>query len=249
MNAALRRHVLRLTFGLILPLMILSPNLFWTNFSVAASLGGGSTGAVRAYLLAALLPAAYELGDALIRRDRSLHSLYSVGTGVLSGALAFWFVDGFWYAFKTSVDLLLQGLLFLASALAGVALIKPLAIDGLLQQGAPASRQKLEEALRHPGMARAYRLSGLMIGSSKLVVGCLRVFVTCHVVTAAFGTEAFNAQVALLCAGFFPLTLLMGGLTVAPAVLMLERTLKDIHGQEVSLLRPEQPAWQPAPAT
>ena len=61
-----------LIFTLVIPILILSPNILGSGISVAEQVfGGGTTGNVRAYLLAALIPVGYVLWDLLVNRNVS----------------------------------------------------------------------------------------------------------------------------------------------------------------------------------
>lgn len=249
MTAPLRAHLLSLVVPLAIPLMILSPNLFGTGFSVAAQWGSGGTGVVRAYLLATLLPVAYELGQALVHRDRSFLAWYGIGTTLLSGALAFWFVDGLWYAFKTAVALFLQGTLFLGSALVGRPLIQPILVQGTLQSSPATHRPAVRQALTHPGLTRAFQQGGLLFGLSKLLFGGARMAVAYSLVTAPFGTADFNAQAGVLMAVMYLPGLLFGALAAAPAMLLLDRAVKGLYGPDASVFKAEHLARSLAPVT
>ncbi|ACO47518.1 Hypothetical protein; putative membrane protein (plasmid) [Deinococcus deserti VCD115] len=97
MYVTLRNTLSSLGITLGLPVMVLSPNLFWTQFSLADHLGEGSVGITRAYVLAMLVPVAYGLWDALTRRDRSILGLYAMGRTLIGGAAA----SGLWTASGT----------------------------------------------------------------------------------------------------------------------------------------------------
>ncbi|WP_221089935.1 VC0807 family protein [Deinococcus aquaedulcis] len=247
MSPALKKNLLDLAMTFCVPLLILSPNLFGTGWGVAALLGGDQGGHIRAYLLSALLPVVYTLWTFWLRRETSPIARFGVVTSLLGAGLAFWFVDGFWYAFKTSVHLYLHGLLFLGSALVGSGLLRSL-LQGAFAGGSVAHRRAQEEALNHPRMARALVLGSVLFGGAKLLFGSVNMAVQLHLVTASFGTAAFNGQVVLASAVMYLPGLLIGGLVAAPAMLLAERTVKAIYGQDVSLLRPEGLARQLAPA-
>lgn len=86
--------------------------------------GGGTAGNIRAYLLAALIPVVYVLVDLFVNRNVSPVALIGGAGAIFSGALAFWYVDGFWYAIKDSARSYLTGLLFLISAATSVPLFR-----------------------------------------------------------------------------------------------------------------------------
>ncbi|ACO47519.1 hypothetical protein [Deinococcus deserti] len=137
------------------------------------------------------------------------------------------------------MDVFLQALVFLGSAVFGRPLLKPLIVEGLIKQVPAAQRHALQEALEHRGMTRAYWLSGVIAGVWKLMFGGLRMLVAYSVVTAPFGTATFNAQVAVLMTVMYLPGLLMGAIVLAPAMLLVDRTVKRIYGPDVTLMRSE----------
>ncbi|MFC6591371.1 hypothetical protein ACFP81_04645 [Deinococcus lacus] len=70
-RSALPRTLWDLVFTLLIPILILSPNLLGDGVGVADLLGGGTAGNVRAYLLAALIPVGYVGWDLAVNRNLS----------------------------------------------------------------------------------------------------------------------------------------------------------------------------------
>ena len=65
-KGSLPRTVWDLVFTLIIPILILSPNILGSGVSIANLMGSGTGGNVRAYLLAAFVPVVYVLWDILV---------------------------------------------------------------------------------------------------------------------------------------------------------------------------------------
>jgi hypothetical protein len=111
------------------------------------------------------------------------------------GVLAFWFVDGLAYAFKDSVPSLLWVAVFGASLVFG----RPL-IGAFLEQSFDPRTPEQERSLRglfDEGPARrALWLGTLAMVLLSAVTGVANFFLNVWIVTAGFGTRAFNAQVA-----------------------------------------------------
>jgi len=57
-KSSVPKTVWDLIFTLLIPILILSPNILGSGVSVANLMGGGTGGNVRAYLIAALIPVA-----------------------------------------------------------------------------------------------------------------------------------------------------------------------------------------------
>ncbi|WP_221089701.1 VC0807 family protein [Deinococcus aquaedulcis] len=247
MNPALRKTLLDLAITVGLPVLILSPNLLGSGFSVAAALGGGQSGNIRAYLMSALIPVAYVLWDLLMGRNFSPIALFGGLSAVINGALAFWFVDGLWHALKDSVNAYLLGGLVLVSALTRTPLLKVF-LQLLALPSKPAHRAALLAALEHPAMGRAFVVGSAVFGGLQLLLGAGNSVYNFLQVTAPFGTEAFNAQVASVNAVVRLPSLLVGAGGFMAAFFVVERQLKATYGPQASLAQPDSLAGAPSPA-
>jgi intracellular septation protein A len=77
-------------------------------------------GAVPAYLLSALVPVVWVLADLiLVSRRFNFITAFLGLNAIVRGLLAFWFVDGAFYAFKDTVGSILIVLVFGGSLLLG----------------------------------------------------------------------------------------------------------------------------------
>ncbi len=153
-------------------------------------------GAPPAYVLAAMVPVAWVLLD-LFAISRHFNAITSV-VGMLAvgnGALAFWFVDGLQYAFKDSLSMVLYALLLLGSAAIGRPFLRQLLAQSL--GGDSAERRRLLGRLfDDPAVRRTIFFSTLAAGLAMLVAAGANFTLNVQIVTAPFGTDAFNLQVA-----------------------------------------------------
>lgn len=170
-------------FGLIIPIIILS------RFS-------DQLGNITAYVVSALVPVAWVVIDLLFITKRFNFITTFLGlNAVVRGVLAFWFVDGVAYAFKDSVASLLWVVIFGASLVFG----RPL-IGAFITQAFDPRTGKQESSLK--GLFDEIRVRrALWLGTAAIVVvsavtTVANFFLNLWVVTATFGTEAFNLQVA-----------------------------------------------------
>ncbi|MGH3089333.1 MAG: VC0807 family protein [Rubrobacteraceae bacterium] len=170
-------------FGLIIPIIIL------TRFSDAL-------GNIAAYLLAALIPVAWVAIDLffITKRFNFITSFLGLNA-IVRGILAFWFVDGVAYAFKDSVPSLLWVVVFGASLVFG----RPL-IGAFLEQAFDPRTRDQERSLKNlfdeRPAKRALWLGTLGMVVVSIITGIANFFLNLWIVTAEFGTGAFNAQVA-----------------------------------------------------
>ncbi len=170
-------------FGLIIPIIILS------RFS-------DELGNITAYVVSALVPVAWVAVDLFFVTKRFNFITSFLGlNAVVRGALAFWFVDGVAYAFKDSAPSLLWVVVFGASLVFG----RPL-ISAFLEQTFDPRTPEQERSIRTLFDERPVRRA-LWIGTLAMVVlstitGVANFFLNLWIVTAQFGTEAFNVQVA-----------------------------------------------------
>lgn len=170
-------------FGLIIPIVILS------RFS-------DELGNVTAYVVSALVPVTWVFVDLLFITKRFNFITSFLGlNAVVRGILAFWFVDGVAYAFKDSVPSLLWVAVFGASLVFG----RPL-IGAFLEQSFDPRTSEQESSLRdlfdEASVWRALWMGTAAMVAISLVTGAANFFLNLWIVTAEFGTGAFNAQVA-----------------------------------------------------
>ncbi|AAF11780.1 VC0807 family protein [Deinococcus radiodurans] len=184
-----------LVFTLLIPILILSPNLLGEGIGLSSLLGGGTAGNVRAYLLAALVPVVYVMWDIVVNRNVSPVALIGGAGAIFSGALAFWYVDGFWYAIKDSARSYLMGVAFLISAATSVPLLRVF-LDAASIGEAPQDRALTNRALRDPAVHRGMVAGTVIFAFVDLLGGVANSVVNYQRVTAKFGSDAFNAQVA-----------------------------------------------------
>jgi hypothetical protein len=169
--------------GAVLPILVLN--------NLTARLG-----APLAYVLAALIPVAWVLIDLLIiTRQFNAITVVAGLTALSSGVLAFWFVDGALFALKDTVGLLSYTALLGGSVIIGRPFLRPLFAQTV---GAmtPEQRHMLDPLLDEPPVARALRRGTLAVAAMTTVIAAMNIVLNIQVVTAAFGTETFNQQVA-----------------------------------------------------
>ncbi|MBB5235632.1 VC0807 family protein [Deinococcus budaensis] len=227
-----------LVFTLVIPILILSPNLLTSGFSFSENVfGGGTTGNIRAYLLAALIPVAYVLTDLFVNRNVSPVALIGGAGAIFSGALAFWYVDGFWYAVKDSARSYLVGLFFLISAGTRVPLFRVF-LDAASIGEKAQDRAATQQAMRDPAVHRGLVAGTVTFAVVDLIGGVVNSAVNYARVTAKFGSDAFNAQVAEVNAIMRVPGLVISLLGVALAIYLVQRAVKRRYGAEASLLEP-----------
>lgn len=236
-RARIPKTVWDLIFTLAIPIAILSPNLLGEGIGVASLLGGGQTGNVRAYVLSALIPVAYVVWDLLKNRTLSPVAVIGGVGAMLSGALAFWFVDGFWYAIKDSARLYLTALLFGLSAMTAVPLFRVF-LDATTIGESDADRQATNAALRDPVVHRGLVGATLLFAVMELVQGVINSYVNYERVVAKFGTDDFNAQVAQVNAIMRVPGMVISLIGVWLAISLVQRAVKARYGADASLFEP-----------
>ncbi|MGB3634136.1 MAG: VC0807 family protein [Rubrobacteraceae bacterium] len=170
-------------FGLIIPIIILS------RFS-------DELGNITAYVVSALVPVAWVAADLffITKRFNFITSFLGLNA-VVRGALAFWFVDGVAYAFKDSAPSLLWVVIFGASLVFG----RPL-ISVFLEQAFDPRTPKQERSIRtlfdEQPVWRALWVGTFVMVLLSIITGVANFFLNLWIVTAEFGTETFNVQVA-----------------------------------------------------
>jgi hypothetical protein len=156
----------------------------------------GPLGAPMAYLAAALVPVAWVFTDLLfITRHFNFITSYIGLSAIVRGALAFWFVDGWQFALKDSAGAAVAGLVFAGSALAGYPIMRAFLVQALAPD-TPAREESLGRLLAERPVARAIVLGNTLVLLWNLVGGAANFWLNLRIVTAPFGTEAFNQQVA-----------------------------------------------------
>lgn len=177
------KTILDIVIGAVIPILILN------NLSKPL-------GATTAYVVAALIPVAWVMFDlfALTRRFNFITS-YTGLTAVVGGVLAFWFVDGLRYALKDTASLFLTIIIFGGSLLISRPIIKYFLIQ-TLNPDTPEREASLEALLAEPSMYRALALGTALITISAAVTAAVNMYLNLSMVTAQFGTELFNQQVA-----------------------------------------------------
>lgn len=226
-----------LVFTLLIPILILSPNLLGEGIGVASLLGSGQTGNIRAYLVAALIPVVYVLWDIIFNRNVSPVALIGGAGAIFSGALAFWYVDGFWYAIKDSARAYLTGILFLISAATRVPLFRVF-LDAASIGEKEEDRQATQQAMRDPKVHRGLVLGTIVFALVDFVGGIVNSIVNYGRVIAKFGTEDFNAQIAQVNAIMRIPSLVISLIGVAAAIWLVQRAVKQRYGEGASLFEP-----------
>ena len=234
-----RKLLLDLVFTLIIPISILSPDLLGSGFSVADALGGGAAGNVRAYLLAALIPVVYVLTDFILHRSLSPVAVFGGVTALVNGALAFWLVDGWRYALKDSALRFLIAAVAVASVYARVPLFR-IFLDAGSMSAKPEERDALNTVMGEPSVVRSLGAGTLVFAGMEFVAGVVNYVVNLNIVSADFGSKAFNAQVAQANAVMrLPsIILFLGGFALAAWV--VQRAVTARYGKGASVFEPAQ---------
>lgn len=226
-----------LIFTLIIPILILTPNILGEGIGVASMLGEGETGNIRAYLLAALIPVAYVAWDLLINRNVSPVALIGGAGAICTGALAFWYVDGFWYAIKDSARQYLIGIAFLVSAMTRIPLFKVFLDAGSMGES-EENRQVMQKAMNDPAVHRGLALGTAAFAVVDIIGGVVNSVVNYQHVVAKFGTEDFNAQIAQVNAMMRIPGLIIGLVGVGVAIYLVQQAVKKRFGSEASIMEP-----------
>lgn len=153
-------------------------------------------GAPPAYVLAALVPVAYILIDtfAISRRFNAI-TTYVALTAIMNGALAFWFVDGWRYALKDTAGLIVAVILFFGSLVVGKPMFQ-FFIAQVVQPDTPEKSRALDELFARPEVKQGLVASTVLVGGMNALLGIANFMLNLSIVTAPFGTETFNSQVA-----------------------------------------------------
>ncbi len=170
-------------FGLIIPIIILS------RFS-------DELGNITAYVVSALIPVAWVTVDLffITKRFNFITSFLGLNA-VVRGILAFWFVDGVAYAFKDSAPSLLWVVVFGVSLVFGRPLISAF-LEQTFDPRTPEQERSIRNLFDEGPVRRALWLGTLAMVLLSVVTGVANFFLNLWIVTAEFGTETFNVQVA-----------------------------------------------------
>ena len=170
-------------FGLIIPIVILS------RFS-------DELGNITAYVVSMLVPVAWVAIDLffITKRFNFITSFLGLNA-VVRGALAFWFVDGVAYAFKDSVPSLLWVVIFGTSLVFGRPLISAF-LEQTFDPRTPEQERSIRSLFDERPVWRSLWLGTLAMVVLSMVTTVANFFLNLWIVTAEFGTEAFNVQVA-----------------------------------------------------
>ncbi|GGJ88181.1 VC0807 family protein [Deinococcus aquiradiocola] len=237
-KSSVPKTVWDLIFTLLIPILILSPNILGSGVSVANLMGGGTGGNVRAYLIAALIPVAYVAWDILVNRNVSPVALLGGAAALVSGALAFWYVDGFWYAVKDSARSYLTAIFAFVSIATAYPMFR-IFLDAASIAESPEHRASTQVVMRDPGVARALVQATLVFGLVDVLGGVVNSVANYHIVVAKFGTDAFNAQVAQANAVMRVPGLAVSLIGAGVGFWLVQRAVTARYGAGASLLEPE----------
>lgn len=226
-----------LVFTLIIPIAVLSPNLLGSGLSAAEFLGGGQSGNIRAYLLAALIPVGYVAWDLIRNRNLSPVAIMGGAGALLSGALAFWYVDGLLYALKDSARSYAFGIAFLVSAFINMPLTR-IILEMVALGSSEDEQSRLKQAIQQPSIFQALKSSSIAFGIVDIVGGLVNSVVNYLRVVAPFGSSDFNAQIAEVNAIMRMPTLVISFVGMALAYFILQKATKAAFGEEANLFEP-----------
>lgn len=185
-----QKLILDLLFTLAIPVTLLSPDLFKTGFNFADAIG-----TVAAYVLAGLIPALYIIVDTLRTRTINPVTILAASSALVGGFLAFLRVDGWVFALKDSYASIVIALVMAGSLILG----KPffgLILNVLLMPDTPEKQSALTRLINSPTVRSTIFWATVIILVEATLLGILNFAVNFNLVVDAFGTKAFNAQVA-----------------------------------------------------
>lgn len=174
---------LDITIGAVIPVLILN---YLTR----------PLGAPAAYVIAALAPVTYVLADTFFisRRFNAITS-YVALSAVMNGVLAFWFVDGALFALKDTASLIVGAVVFAGSLVAGRPIVRYFLIQAL-NPDTPDRAVRLKQVLDVPSVRRSLFVATMLVLAESIVAGIANYGLNLNLVTAPFGGELFNQQVA-----------------------------------------------------
>ncbi len=156
----------------------------------------GPLGAIPAYVVSALVPVVWVFVDLLFvtRRFNFITGFLGLNA-IMRGLLAFWFVDGYLYAIKDTAGSVLAVMLFGGSLLIGSPLVRAF-VEQSLDPRSSGQESALRKLFGERPVARALFWSTALLVAANAATGVVNFVLNVSIVTASFGTEAFNAQVA-----------------------------------------------------
>jgi hypothetical protein len=158
--------------------------------------GPDQLGPIAAYVLAALVPVAWVFIDLFfVTKKFNFITSYVGFASIVGGLLTFWFVDGLLYAIKDTVGLLIRVLIFGGSVLIGRPILKYFFIQAL-NADTPAKEQSLTNLFAEPSVNRSFGTATWIVVIETAIAAVVNFYLNLRMVLAAFGTEAFNQQVA-----------------------------------------------------
>ena len=175
--------ILDVLLGAVVPILVLS---YLT----------GTLGAVPTYLLAALIPVGWVFVDLFFVTRRLNFITGFLGlNAMVRGLLAFWFVDGLLYALKDTAGSVVVVLVFGGSLLVGHPVVRAFA-EQSLDPRTPVQESALQKLFRERPVARAMVWGTALLAAVNAATGVANFLLNLRIVTATFGTETFNTQVA-----------------------------------------------------
>lgn len=175
--------LLDILLGAVVPILVLS---YLTD----------TLGAVPTYLLAALIPVGWVFVDLFFITRRINFITGFLGLNALvRGLLAFWFVDGLLYALKDTSGGVLTVVIFGGSLLVGRPVVRAFA-EQSLDPRSPEQESAVERLFRERPVARALFWSTALLTAVNAATSLANFLLNLRIVTAAFGSEDFNTQVA-----------------------------------------------------
>ncbi|MGI8858974.1 MAG: VC0807 family protein [Rubrobacteraceae bacterium] len=175
--------ILDILLGAVAPILVLS---YLTD----------TLGAVPTYLLAALIPVGWVFVDLFFVTRRLNFITGFLGlNAMVRGMLAFWFVDGLLYALKDTAGSVVVVLVFGGSVVVGYPVVRAFA-EQSLDPRTPAQESALKKLFRERPVARAMIWGTVLLAAVNAATGVANFLLNIMIVTAAFGSENFNTQVA-----------------------------------------------------
>jgi hypothetical protein len=175
--------LLDIAMGAVIPILILN---YLTD----------DLGAVNAYVLSALVPVAWVFIDLLFITKRFNFITSYVGlSAIVRGLLAFWYVDGVLFALKDSAGFVVAVLVFGGSILFGYPIMRAFLVQSL-NPDTTDKEASLNELLRERPVYRALVWGTIIVSLVSAMAGLVNFYLNLAIVTASFGTDLFNQQVA-----------------------------------------------------
>jgi hypothetical protein len=158
--------------------------------------GPEQLGPIAAYVLAAMVPVAWVFVDLFfVTKKFNFITSYVGFSSIVGGLLTFWFVDGLLYAIKDTIGLLIRVLIFGGSVVVGRPILKYFFIQAL-NADTPTKEQSLNDLFKEPSVDKSFRAATWIVVIETAIAAVINFYLNLQMVLAAFGTEAFNQQVA-----------------------------------------------------